>query len=130
MKQLKQLAKLALFGSLIGTWFFPIASHAQGAATTFSIESVGELIGLGEADLREVVINVIRFVLGFMTLVAVVFIIYGGFVWLTAGGNEDRIEKAKKIISAAVIGLIVILLAWAIVIFVARTTADVTGNTL
>ena len=53
-------------------------------------------------------------------------IIYGGFVWLTAGGSEDRIATAKKVISAAVIGLIIVLLAWAIVIFVAQTTADVT----
>ncbi|MEK7538198.1 MAG: hypothetical protein AAB619_04480, partial [Patescibacteria group bacterium] len=60
--------------------------------------------------------------------IAVTMIIYGGFTWLTAAGNEENVEKAKRIISAAVIGLIVILLAWAIVIFVARTTANVTVN--
>jgi hypothetical protein len=56
----------------------------------------------------------------------VVFVILGGFQWMTAGGNEEKIEKAKKVISAAVIGLIIVLLAWAIVIFVAGTTKNVT----
>jgi amino acid transporter len=65
-------------------------------------------------------------VLGILALLAVVFVIYGGFMWLTSSGDESRIESAKKTISAAVIGLIVVLLAWAIVIFVAGTTANVT----
>jgi cytochrome bd-type quinol oxidase subunit 2 len=122
--RLQKFAKLALIAGSMGAAMMPIIAHGQ--ATTFSVESVGSQVGLGDADLKETVINVIRWLLGFMTLIAVVFIIYGGFVWLTAGGNEDRVEKAKQIITAAVIGLIVILLAWAIVIFVARTTANVT----
>lgn len=121
-----KLAKAAL---ALGTVFLlaaPVVSHAQTAATTFSIESIGGQLGLGNADLKTTVLNIIRLVLGLMTLIAVVMIIYGGFVWLTAAGNEDNVDKAKKIISAAVIGLIVILLAWAIVIFVSKTTANVT----
>lgn len=124
-KILYALAGFSLFGLLAGSLVLPSEVSAQ-TATSFSIESVGEQVGLGDADLKQTVINILRWVLGFMTLIAVVFIIYGGFVWLTAGGNEENVEKAKKIISAAVIGLIVILLAWAIVIFVARTTANVT----
>ncbi len=124
-KILYTLAGFSLFGMLAGSLAMPKQVAAQ-TATTFSIESIGEQVGLGDADLKTTVINILRWVLGFMTLVAVVFIIYGGFIWLTAGGNEENVEKAKRIISAAVIGLIVILLAWAIVIFVARTTANVT----
>lgn len=102
---------------------------AQGGdPTPFSIENVGSRIGLGGADLKETVINIIELLLGLMTLVAVSLIIYGGFVWLTAAGNESNVDKAKSIISAAVIGLIIVLLAWAIVIFVARTTANVTNT--
>lgn len=96
------------------------------AVTAFSIENVGGSIGLGTADLKGTVINIINWVLGILALLAVIFVIYGGFTWLTAAGNEEKIEKAKKIIGAAVVGLIVILLAWAIVIFVAGTTRNVT----
>ena len=125
--RLHKFAKLALAVGTIATLAAPVVSHAL-APTSFSIESVGSQIGLGDADLKTTVLNIIRLVLGLMTLIAVVLIIYGGFVWLTAAGNEENVDKAKKIISAAVIGLIVILLAWAIVIFVARTTANVTTN--
>ena len=121
--KMNKLAKFAIIAGTIGAMALPVITYA---ATTFSIESVD--VGLGGADLKQTVLNIIRLVLGLMTLVAVVLIIYGGFVWLTAAGNEENVEKAKRIISAAVIGLIVILLAWAIVIFVANTTANVTVN--
>ncbi len=113
--------------TLIATSLLILAlPFVASAATSYSIEDIGSQVGLGTADLKDSVINIIQWILGILALVAVVMIIYGGFTWMTAAGNEDRIEKAKKIISAAVIGLIVILLAWAIVIFVAGTTANVT----
>jgi type IV secretory pathway VirB2 component (pilin) len=103
----------------------PTVALAQ-TPTPFSIEDIGTTIGLGTADLKDTVVNIIQWVLGILALLAVVFVIYGGFMWLTSSGDESRIESAKKTISAAVIGLIVVLLAWAIVIFVAGTTANVT----
>lgn len=120
-----KLAKLAVVAGTVGMMAMPIVSHA---ATSFSIESVGSSIGLGNADLKTTVINILNLALGLLALVAVVMIIIGGFTWLTAGGNEEKVDKAKKIISAAVIGLIIVLLAWAVVIFVAKTTANVTTN--
>lgn len=123
--KLHKLAKFAVAAGTVGMLALPFASHAQ---TSFSIESVGGSIGLGNADLKETVINILNLALGLLALVAVVMIIIGGFTWLTAGGNEEKVDKAKKIISAAVIGLIIVLLAWAVVIFVARTTANVTAN--
>jgi amino acid transporter len=95
------------------------------AGTPYTIENIGGSLGLGTADLKTTVINIIQWVLGILALVAVVMIIIGGFQWMTAAGNEERIEKAKKVISAAVIGLIIVLLAWAIVIFVAGTFTNV-----
>jgi cytochrome bd-type quinol oxidase subunit 2 len=116
------LVGLALVVSLGMTFTHTV--HAQ--ATSFSVESIGSQIGLGNADLKQTVINLINLALGLMSLIAVVMIIIGGFTWLTAGGNEEKVDKAKKIISAAVIGMIIVIIAWAIVIFVARTTANVT----
>ena len=117
----------ALFLSVVMIFGSYAQAHAAAAPpTTFSIEDIGGTVGLGTADLKQTVINIIQWALGILALVAAVMIIYGGFVWLTAGGNEESVEKAKKIISAAVVGLIVVLLAWAIVIFVARTTSNVT----
>jgi len=116
------MKKIVLFTSL-ALLVLPFVASAQ--VTSYSIENIGGSIGLGTADLKATVINVIQWVLGILALVAVIMIIYGGFMWMTAGGNEEKVEKAKKIISAAVIGLIIVLLAWAIVIFVAGTAANV-----
>lgn len=88
---------------------------------------LGPTFGLGTAGLESTVIKIVQFVLGFLGLIAVIMILYGGFMWMTAGGNEEKVASAKKIISAAVIGLIVVLLAWAIVIFVVQTANKVTA---
>lgn len=95
------------------------------AASTFSVESVGGQIGLGNADLKDTTLNILRWVLGIMALVAVAMIIFSGFIAVTSS-DEDRAATAKRVISGAVIGLIVVLLAWAIVLFVTRTTSNVT----
>lgn len=123
---MKKFAKLALIAGSVLTVAMPVAAYAQ---SSFSIESIGTKVGLGNADLKKTVLNILNLVLGLLTLVAVVMIIIGGFTWLTASGNEEKVDRAKKIISAAVVGLIIVLLAWAVVIFVARTTSNVTKNT-
>ena len=97
--------------------FVPAAALAQVGTGNY-----GPTFGLGTADLESTVVNIIQWVLGFLGLIAVIFILYGGFLWLTSGGNEDKISKAKKTITAAVVGLIIVLLAWAIVIFVVGQT--------
>ncbi len=124
--KMNKLTKVALIAGSVAALALPVATFAQ--ATSFSVESIGGQIGLGESDLKQTVINILNLALGLLALVAVVMIIIGGFTWLTASGNEEKVDKAKKIISAAVIGLIIVLLAWAVVIFVAKTTANVTSN--
>jgi hypothetical protein len=120
---MNKLSKITIGLALASAVTFPL----MASATPYSIEDIGSSVGLGTADLKTTVINVISWVLGILALVAVVMIIFGGVMWMTAAGSEENIEKAKKIISAAVIGLIVVLLAWAIVIFVAGTTSNVTS---
>jgi hypothetical protein len=97
------------------------------ASAAVTIENVGGSLGLGSADLKQTILNIITFVLGLLGLIAVIMILYGGFIWLTAGGNEDKVDSAKKIISSAAIGLVIILISWAIVNFVVRSTVNVTS---
>ena len=100
----------------------PFAVSAVGVDS-----ALGTTLELGTADLEETVISIVQWALGFLGLVAVIMILIGGFQWMTAGGNEEKVASAKKIISAAVIGLIIVLLAWAIVIFVVTQTSEVSG---
>src|SRR3989338_8153365 len=74
--------------------------------------------GLTSTDVRVTVANFIRVFLGLLGMVAVGLIIYAGFLWMTAGGNEEKVTKAKQLIVNAVIGLAIILSAFAIVSFV------------
>ncbi|MFA6098197.1 MAG: pilin [Patescibacteria group bacterium] len=66
----------------------------------------------------EVVIRVIQWALGFLGLVAVIMVLWGGVTWMTSAGNEERVKKAKEVLKTAVIGLIIIMLSWAMVTFV------------
>lgn len=80
--------------------------------------NVKEITGLGERDPRNIAASVIRIILGFLGIVAVVIILLGGFKWMTAGGNEDKVGEAKKLITAGVIGLVIIIASFAIATFV------------
>lgn len=74
--------------------------------------------GFSEADPRTVIGRIIKLGLGFLGTIAVILIILAGFKWMTAAGNEDKIAESKKLMSAAVVGLIIILMAYALSNFV------------
>lgn len=71
-------------------------------------------------DLPIVILRIINYVLALVGVIALAFIIYGGFTYITSGGNEDRVESAKGMIVNAVIGVVVIGIAAALVNFVVR----------
>jgi hypothetical protein len=80
--------------------------------------AVSDAIGLGDKDPREIAASVIKVALGFLGIIAVAIILLGGFKWMTAGGNEEKVEESKKLITAGIIGLIIILASWGIATFV------------
>jgi len=88
---------------------------------------VDEAIGLGDTDPREMAASVINVALGFLGIVAVVIILIGGFKWMTAGGNEEKVSEARKLILAGVVGLVIILASWAIARFVMQALYTATG---
>ncbi len=90
----------------------------------------GNNIGLGNNDPITMTTNVINLVLGLLGLIAVVIILIGGFKWMTAGGNEDRVGEAKKMITQGLIGLVIILAAWGIASWVIGIIAEQTGTTV
>lgn len=83
----------------------------------------------GDRDPRVIAGNVIKVLLALLGVIAVVLILYGGFMWMTAMGNDEKVTKAKSLIGAGIIGLLVILAAYAITIFVLRSFLDATGAT-
>jgi hypothetical protein len=53
-----------------------------------------------------------------------ILIIYAGFLWMTSGGNEKHTEQAKNILTSAIIGLIIVLSAYAITAFIGRQLTE------
>jgi heme/copper-type cytochrome/quinol oxidase subunit 2 len=64
---------------------------------------------------RGVALTIINYFLGFLGLIAVVMVIYGGVTYVVSAGNDEAIGNAKKIIMYALIGIIIILLSFALV---------------
>ncbi|OGF26244.1 hypothetical protein A2303_03540 [Candidatus Falkowbacteria bacterium RIFOXYB2_FULL_47_14] len=114
---------------------FVVCTHpvlAQSAADNMlwggTEGNVQTATGLGNTDPRVIVANVIRIALGFLGVIAVVLIMYGGWLWMTSNGNAAQLEKAKKTLVAAVIGLIIILMSFAIASFVLNSLLSATGG--
>ena len=84
--------------------------------------------GLGQRDPRAIVASVIRVILGFLGIVAVIIILLGGFKWMTAGGNEDKVAEARKLIVSGIIGLVIIMAAFGIAQFVINSLMKATNN--
>lgn len=126
----KRLSKLILPVVILLSALTPIASIAlpsYAAEPTTDVcklnvpNSVKEANGCfknaNKDGLPDVVITIINAVIGVLGLVAVVFIIIGGISYMTSSGEAAKIEKAKKTILYAVIGLGVCVLSFAIVNF-------------
>ena len=104
-----------ILAAAVGFWFFVPNVFAQ---PDLGLTQIQDDIGLPATDIRTIAANIIRVALGLLGIVALCLILYGGYVWMTAGGDEERIGQAKKILVNSVIGLIIILSAYAIVSFV------------
>jgi hypothetical protein len=74
----------------------------------------GKGTGLGSRDVRATVASIINVAIGLLGIVAVVIVLIGGFTWMTAGGNEEKVATAKKWIFSGIIGLAIILSAYAL----------------
>jgi len=79
-----------------------------------------------DQSLPKAVAEIIRIALGLLGIIFLALIVYAGFLWMTSAGNEDRVQTAKKIMVAAIIGTTIILAAYIITIFVIDSLTEVT----
>ena len=89
---------------------------------------VPQVDNLSTGSIEEIAGTVIQLVLGLLGLIALVIVLYAGFMWMTSAGNEEKISQAKKILTAGVIGLLIILASYAITSFILKTIQDGTGG--
>ena len=100
----------------------PVMAQTGGTSTgtvetDFGITKIENSIPLGTGDFTLTITRLINVVLGLLGVVAVVIILVAGFKWMTAGGNDEKVGEARKMLFAGIIGLAIILSAWAIAKF-------------
>ena len=114
----KKIVKNLLALGILAVLTMPAMALAQTTGIDVGLNEIDNEISLGNTDPRTTVARLINFAMLFLGIIAVVIILAGGFKWMTAGGNEDKVGEAQKLISAGVIGLIIVLSAWGIANFV------------
>lgn len=112
-KLLKQFALVttAMMAGLLMASFAPVAL-AQFISP--GDNPVAEATG-GQSSIRQLALTMLRFVLGFLGIVAVIMIIYGGLLYVTSAGNEENATKGKKILMYAITGIVIIFISFALV---------------
>lgn len=95
------------------------ASSAVGATTgKFGGSSITPITPIGKADLFDIINTISIVVLAFLGVLAVAYLVYGGVLYLTAGGEAEKASKGRTAITNAIIGVVVVLLSIVIYNFV------------
>ncbi len=119
-----KFAKKALGALALGWCMRPITAPARASVYCSNPSQCGlkldpKLEGIQGIEtsgtLTDAIVAWTNYALGFVGVIAVAFIVYGGFLNITAGGDEDQASRGRKIIVQAVVGIIIILSAYAIV---------------
>ena len=99
---------------------------AQGLGDAFkNANTVADAGGykIGETATAEIIVaKVINAILSMLGVLFLILMLYGGYLWMTAAGKEERVTKAKNLITAAIIGVILVVSAYAISYFVIEKT--------
>lgn len=122
-----KLVRLACIGAASMSLLVATSASAQLTVNDLDNTGISNSMILGDTSPEALVISIINWVLGILALIAVILILIGGFRWMTAGGNEEKVESAKKTLYAAIIGLVIILAGWGISVYVINNLLDFTG---
>lgn len=114
MLSLKRKTAIFLSSLLIAACF---ALPAYAGPIDIGQELLSDWLNLSEKDPRLIVAELINVVIGFLSLIFVILILHAGFLFMISGGNKEKTDYAKRAIGNAIIGLIIVLSAWAITTF-------------
>ncbi len=115
IKQFTLVSGLMVLGLLLVNVFGASVAFAQAIDVTQDQPAIISTLSGGQTGLRGIVLAIVNFFLTFLGLLAVVMVIYGGFLYVGSAGNEESVGKAKKIIMYAAIGILIIIVSFALV---------------
>ena len=114
------MKKILTFALLLA----PTMASAQSAGD-FGVDDLSS-VNLGSQDIETTISGVVNIILGFLGILTTLIILMGGFKWMTSQGNTEKVDEAKKLIGAGVVGLVIVLTSYAIAQFVLRSLVNET----
>jgi hypothetical protein len=108
---------LFLIGPFASAQFLNTQSNAVKTLSN-STNTAGGQAGLSQISIGAIASQIIKVVLGLLAVIFLVLLIVSGFQWMTAAGNEEQVKKSLATMKSAIIGLIIILAAYAITYFI------------
>jgi len=131
LKTMKRgLIKTIQIVTIVGLFIIPIATHAQYIQNGFDIASNIGGDEIGTTDLRDVIINLVNVLLGFLGIIFIIIILWGGFQWMFSGGNDESVSSARSTLISGFIGIAIIITAFSIAQFVINALSGATGGSL
>lgn len=119
MKRVFSVILILLAGAIL---FLQTASAQALLSDTKGLKEMTDTVAttahFGNVEPGVLVARVIQIVLGFLGIIFLILIIISGFNWMMAGGNEEQIKTAQGRIKNAIIGLVIVLAAYAITYFI------------
>src|SRR3989344_2245129 len=112
MKKQISWVKVAQISAIVLTFVFALTPVAFAQFQTLSAGGTGLP---NDTSVSGFILKIINIALAVAGLIAVLFLIIGGFRYITSAGNEETAEQAKKIITNAIIGIVIIILSFVIV---------------
>ncbi len=131
LKKNKKITALFLMCVVIFFVFFAgpvvLAQNNVQSGDVFGTAQIDQNTALSGSSPIAIAVRIINVGLGLLGIIAVCIVLYGGFVYMTSGGQEDKIATAKKILINGTIGLAIILSSWAIARFILSKLGEATG---
>ncbi len=125
------LLGMAVFGLFFGAMLIFGGGEvwAQTTQSTAGAAAVAQRAGVGSADLYTIVGRVIYAFLGILGIVLLGYLLYAGYLWMTAAGDTEKVEQARRMIQNAIIGLVVIAASFAITAFILSRLDTIVNGT-
>jgi len=118
------MAKIFLTFALVIISLYPQTAYQANLTDTFRIGGFLDIVAgktgynTNERSIDPIIANIITVVISFLGVIFLFLMLYGGFTWMTAQGDDKKVAKAQAMLTAAIIGLIVVVAAYAITYFV------------
>ncbi len=112
------MKKLLAFLLLLGPALAASPASATATINDFGVNQMRNLSTFSTRSVYDTIAGIINIILGFLGTIAVLLFLFGGFKWVTSQGESNKIDEAKKLMGAAVVGIAIIFASYAVSQFI------------